>query len=256
MIIQWRTYHLRQITGSESYTCGLEGRDSLQTRLAQNLIRPAKFFTTELIIITLGFYLVVVYVVLFTFLNGFEFIFTDTYGLSPGDTGLAFLGILIGALVSTLISPLISSLYKRKFGDNDDKPEILLVPAIFASPFFAVSIFWLAWTNYPSISYWSSYTSIILFGYSITAIFVSSYIYIINSYGVTSSSALGSITMARYLISAGMVVAARPMYMGIGVHWSLTFLGCLAILCLPFPFLLFRYGHILREKSQFIESDD
>lgn len=259
MIIQWRTHHLRQTTGDDKYTCDLEGRDSLEKRLRQNLTRPAKFFTTELIIISLGFYLVVVYVVLFTFLNGFEFIFKDTYGLSSGDTSLAFLGIGIGALVSTLLTPLVDHAYKRTRGDRSDdsdgeKPETLLVPAVVASPFFAISIFWLAWTNNPSISYWSDYTAIIVFGYAITAIFVSSYIYIINSYGTFSSSALGSITMARYLVSAGMVVAARPMYEGIGVHWSLTFLGCLAVVCLPVPLLIFRYGHILREKSQFINS--
>jgi len=260
MIIQWRTYHLRQITGDDNYTCDLEGRESLGSRLAQNLTRPAKFFTTELIIITLGFYLIVVYVVLFTFLNGFEFIFTDTYGLSPGITGLAFVGVTIGALISTSITPLVSFIHRRISGMKDvsgsDVPELVLIPAVVASPFFSISLFWLGWTNYSSISYWSGYAATVMFGYSITAIFVSSYIYIINSYGTFSSSALGSITMARYLFSAGMVVAARPMYQGIGVHWSLTLLGCLGLICLPFPFLLYKYGHVLREKSDFIDGDD
>lgn len=252
MIVQWRTYHLRVITGSDKYTCELEGKDSLGKRLAHNVSRPAKFFTTEPIIISLGFYLVVIYVVIFTFLNGFEFIFTHTWGLSNGDTALAFLGICLGAIISVLLMPLINMVYHRAGKSRDDKPEILLLPAMVASPFFAVSIFWLAWTNYKSISYWSAYASTVLFGYSMTAIFVSSYSYIINIYGTWSSSALGSVTMARYLVAAGMVVAARPMYQGIGVHWSLTFLGCLGVLCLPVPWLLFRYGSILRQKSGFI----
>jgi len=252
MIVQWRTYHLRVITGSDKYTCELEGKDSLGKRLAHNVSRPAKFFTTEPIIISLGFYLVVIYVVIFTFLNGFEFIFTDTWGLSNGDTALAFLGICLGAIICVLLMPLINMVYHRAGKSQDDKPEILLLPAMVASPFFAVSIFWLAWTNYKSISYWSAYASTVLFGYSMTAIFVSSYSYVINIYGTWSSSALGSVTMARYLVAAGMVVAARPMYQGFGVHWSLTFLGCLGVLCLPVPWLLFRYGSILRQKSRFI----
>ncbi|THX05580.1 MFS general substrate transporter [Aureobasidium pullulans] len=246
MIIQWRTHHLRQLTGNAEYTCDLEGRDSLGKRLAQNLSQPAKFFTTEPVIITLGFYLIVVYVVIFTFLNGFEFIFTDTYGLSPGETGLAFLGICIGALISTALTPLIGHFFKNtsttEEKSQEQPPEHLLIPAIIASPFFAISIFWLGWTNYKSISYWSDYAATILFGYSMTAIFVSSYSYIINIYGTWSSSALGSITMARYFVASGMLVAARPMYQGIGVHWSLTFLGCLGLLCLPVPFLIYRYG--------------
>jgi len=252
MIVQWRTHHLRTITGSDKYTCELEGKESLGKRLAHNLSRPVKFFTTEPIIISLGFYLVVIYVVIFTFLNGFEFIFTDTWGLSDGDTALAFLGICLGALISIALMPLINMIHRRIDKDEDDTPETLLLPAMVASPFFTISIFWLAWTNYKSISYWSAYASTVLFGYSLTAIFVSSYSYIINIYGTWSSSALGSVTMARYLVAAGMVVAARPMYQGIGVHWSLTFLGCLGVVCLPVPWLLYRYGKILREKSEFI----
>jgi DHA1 family multidrug resistance protein-like MFS transporter len=253
MIIQWRTHHLRKVTGSDKYTCELEGKESLGKRLAHNLSRPVKFFTTEPIIISLGFYLVVIYVVIFTFLNGFEFIFTDTWGLSDGDTALAFLGICLGALISVALMPLISMIHcKAGKDDDDDTPETLLFPAMIASPFFTISIFWLAWTNYKSISYWSAYASTVLFGYSLTAIFVSSYSYIINIYGTWSSSALGSVTMARYLVAAGMVVAARPMYQGIGVHWSLTFLGCLGVICLPVPWLLYRYGKVLREKSEFI----
>jgi DHA1 family multidrug resistance protein-like MFS transporter len=252
MIVQWRTHHLRTVTGSDKYTCELEGKESLGKRLAHNLSRPVKFFTTEPIIISLGFYLVVIYVVIFTFLNGFEFIFTDTWDLSDGDTALAFLGICLGALISVSLMPLIHMIHRRTRKSQEDTSETLLLPAMVASPFFAISIFWLAWTSYKSISYWSAYASTILFGYSLTAIFVSSYSYIINIYGTWSSSALGSVNMARYLVAAGMVVAARPMYQGVGVHWSLTFLGCLGVVCLPVPWLIYRYGKTLREKSEFI----
>ncbi|KAI5202562.1 MFS general substrate transporter [Aureobasidium subglaciale] len=188
MIIQWRTHHLRQVSGSDIYTCDLEGRDSLITRLQQNLIRPAKFFTTEPIIIALGFYLIVVYVVIFTFLNGFEFIFTDTYNLSPGITSLAFMGICIGALLSTLTTPIISHFFqpsdKEDANRQKESPERLLIPAVIASPFFAISIFWLGWTNFVSVSYWSDYAATVVFGYSMTAIFVASYSYIINIYAL------------------------------------------------------------------------
>lgn len=255
MIIQWRAHHLRVATKSDRYTCELEGKETLAQRLAHNLTRPAKFFTTEPIIMALGFYLIVIYVVIFDFLNGFEFIFTDTWGLSSGDTALAFLGICLGALISVSLMPLIHMIRGKmsKQGEKDEnKPEALLLPAMVASPFFAISIFWLAWTSYKSVSYWSAYVSTVLFGYSMTAIFVSSYSYIINIYGTYSSSALGSVTMARYFVAAGMVVAARPMYMGIGHHWALSFLGCLGVICLPVPWLIHAFGKKLRDKSQFI----
>lgn len=256
MILLWRAHHLRQVTDNQNYMCALEEQDSLLKRLASNLIRPAQFFTTEPIIIALGAYLIVVYVVIFTFLNGMEFIFTDTYGLSSGITSLAFVGITIGALFFACSTPIFnrahrSQLRKQKLNGSTGPPELLLYPAMWAAPFFSISLFWLGWTNYPSISYWSGYAAIVVFGFSMTAIFVSSYIYIINSYGTWSSSALGSITLARYFVSSGMVVASRPMYEGIGVHWTLTLLGALGAILVPTPYLIYRYGEVIRRKSKF-----
>lgn len=263
MILQWRAHHLRHTTGNENYTCELEAKESLGKRLAHNLSLPLTFFTTEPIIMALGAYLVVIYVVIFTFLNGFEFIFQDTYGLSPGISSLAFIGICIGALISTILMPLFwvyqRRIVARKHLSGIGPPEMRLYPAILAAPFFPLSIFWLGWTNYPSISYWSGYAATVMFGYAMTSVFVSSYSYIIDSYGTVSGSALGSITMARYIVSSGLIVASRPMYQGIGVHWTLTLLGILGTLLVPVPLVLFRYGPWIRKKSKFardVEDDE
>jgi DHA1 family multidrug resistance protein-like MFS transporter len=59
--------------------------------------------------------------------------------------------------------------------------------------------------------------------------------------------------MARYLIAGGMVIAARPMFEGIGVNWTLTFLGCIAVLLVPAPIVFWKYGAKLREKSKYAE---
>lgn len=125
-----------------------------------------------------------------------------------------------------------------------------------SAPLFAISLFWLGWTNDPSISPLSAYFATGVFGFSLTGIFVSSYQYIIDSYETYSSSALGSITMLRYFVSAGMLIATRPMYMGIGVHWTLTFLGILAVLLIPVPYWLLMSGKSVRQRSSFAIKDE
>ena len=80
------------------------------------------------------------------------------------------------------------------------------------------------------------------------AIYVGSYEYITDSYEEHSAIALVSITMSRYLIAGGMVVAARPMYEGIGVHWTMTLLGCIAVLLAPAPLLFWKCGAKLRRE--------
>jgi DHA1 family multidrug resistance protein-like MFS transporter len=68
--------------------------------------------------------------------------------------------------------------------------------------------------------------------------YVASYQYIIDSYGDHAAIALSSITTMRYIIAGGMVMAARPMYEGIDVHWTMTLLGCIATILVPAPYLL------------------
>ncbi|KAH8777479.1 hypothetical protein F5883DRAFT_409031, partial [Diaporthe sp. PMI_573] len=114
-----------------------------------------------------------------------------------------------------------------------------------------ISLFWLGWTNYPSISIWSGLAACFVFGMVLIAIYISSYEYIIDSYLDHAASALASITMIRYFIAGSMVITARPMYDGIGVHWTLTLLGCIAALLAPAPLLFWAYGPKLRKKSTY-----
>jgi DHA1 family multidrug resistance protein-like MFS transporter len=277
MLLKMKAQHLRKITGDDRFAAPVERGAPLAQKLKTNLSRPTTFFTSEPIVIFLGLYLVLIYVINFTFLSGFEFILDDTYKLSAGVSSLNFLSIAIGVMIDVALTPLYGKLNARVHrrqcrafvppktvhSDSDSSasespasptdvpPELTLIRAAIAAPFLAVSLFWLGWTNYPSINPVSGYLATVVFGYALAAIFISSYQYIIDAYETYSSSALGSITVARYTISAGMIVATRPMYKGIGVHWTMTLMGSLAVLLVPVPWLLLRYGDKVRARSKF-----
>ena len=273
VLLQWKAKALRARTGDESYKSSIDQQEALSKRLSQNLKRPAVFWTSEPVVIFLGAYLCLIYVVNFTFLDGFDFIFADTYGLSKGYAALGFVAIALGALLSTALNPFFLLLHKhllrpgtrtgirdveKRSGESDDgddagtgPPELRLLAAMCASPFFCISLFWLGWTNYARISVWSAYAACVLFGYALTAIFIGSYAYIIDVYGQYAGSALGSITLARYLASGGMVIASRPMYQGIGVHWTMTLMGTMAALLVPVPWVLYVYGRRISCRSKF-----
>ncbi|KAF2764341.1 MFS general substrate transporter, partial [Teratosphaeria nubilosa] len=256
VLMQWKTRHLRSVSGDQTDTTSQQAeRESLGKKLRTNATRPLVFFTSEPIVIFLGSYLVLVFVINFSFLNGLDFIFKDKYGLSEGLTSLDFLSITVGCRAFVRHKPA---------GSTDDTsslevelalpPELSLVRAAIAAPFLPVSLFWLGWTNYTDINPASGYVATIFFGYSLSAIFISSYQYIIDGYEKYSSSALAGITMARYVVSAGVVVATRPMYQGIGVQFVMTIVGSLALLLVPVPWLLLQYGDRVRAKSKFASS--
>ncbi|KAE9372684.1 MFS general substrate transporter [Stipitochalara longipes BDJ] len=258
VLLDWKATHLRQVTGDSRYVSDHQMKESFFKRMKKVLPLPATFFATEPVIAVLGGYLVLLYSLLFSFLSGFDFIFKQTYNLSDGLTGTCFASIALGATAFTLLAPGFYSLARRKTEHVQGasiKPEFRLWPAILTAPLLPIALFWLGWTNYASISIWSGLGACFVFGIVLIAIYVSSYEYIIDSYGEHAAVALASITMVRYLIAGGIVMAARPMYEGIGVHWTMTLLACIAVILAPAPLLFWKYGSRLRKKSKYAQGD-
>ena len=259
ILLDWKSRQLRHYTGDDRYTSDRSAGSSFFQRVKDILPLPAIFFATEPVIAVLGGYLILLYSILFTFLSGFDYIFQRTYDLSTGETGSCFAAIAAGATIATLAVPGLYRWARRKTKYQHGAtlpPEFRLWPAIIASPFLPVSLFWLGWTNYSSISIWSGLSACGLFGMVLVFIYISAYEYIIDSYGKHAASALASITMVRYLVAGGMVMAARPMYERIGVHWAMTILGCVSLLLVPMPLLFKNYGAQLRRRSRYADSLD
>ncbi|KIW23282.1 uncharacterized protein PV07_11493 [Cladophialophora immunda] len=257
VLLDWKARHLRRVSGSSRYVSGHAEKASLLKRLRETLPMPVVYFSSEPVVAVLGGYLILVYILMFTFLSGFDYIFKKTYDLSDGLTGSCFASIAAGSTCFTLFAPALfhlSRVHTNYVRQAWIKPEYRLWPAIVTAPLMPISLFWLGWTNYSSISLWSGLAACFCFGIVATAVYVSSYEYIVDSYTKHSAVALASITMARYLIAGTMVMAARPMYTGIGVHWTMTLLGCIGLLLAPAPLFFRWYGKKLRAKSAYAES--
>lgn len=258
ILLNWKAKILRRETGDKRYVSEHAGKESLFQRTKRILPLPAKFFATEPVVAVIGAYLILLYTILYTFLSGFDYIFKETYGMSTGQTGSCFGAIAAGETLAALTAPALYSWARSKTDHQRGAyipPEFRLWPAIICGPLLPVALFWLGWTNYPTIPKWSNLGACALFGIVLISIYVSSYEYIIDSYGEHAASALASITMARYLVAGGMVMAARPMYEGIGVHWTMTLMGCISALLAPMPLLFKKYGVRLRTRSTYAEKE-
>ncbi|KAI0843568.1 MFS general substrate transporter [Hypoxylon sp. FL0890] len=228
-----------RITGDSRYVSEHAESASFIRKLRQVGPLPAKFLTQEPVIAVFGGYLTLLYILLFTFLSGFDYIFKETYQLSTALTGSYFASIAAGATFFTLLAPGLYSWarWETEFVRGSSiEPEFRLWPALVAAPDSGACF---------------------VFGMVIIAIYVSSYEYIIDgSYEDHSAIGLASITILRYLVAGGMVMAVRPMYGGIGTHWTMTLLGCIAVMLLPAPLAFWRYGRKLRSRSPYANGPD
>ncbi|RMZ79511.1 hypothetical protein DV737_g3384, partial [Chaetothyriales sp. CBS 132003] len=259
LLLSWKAKHLRRITGDKRYYAEHEiERIPLLTRLRVALPRPFIMAITEPVIFLITLYMSVLYIILFTFFDGYDFIFRETYGISQGLSNTIFVGIAIGVCLGGVWLPWMYKMTVRAQkeaeaqGKKQFDPEIRLWFAMLGgAPAIPVSLLWMGWTAYPSVSIWSPIFASVLFGYGTIMIFISSYMYIIDSYEMYAASALTFATLARYVIAGGMTVVGVPFYKNMGVHWTLTILAVLSAVLSPMPYVFYKYGHIIRRKSRF-----
>jgi len=122
ILLEWKATHLRKITGDDRYVAEVEIRaETFWKRLLHALYRPFILTAREPIVILFALYLTVVYIILFTFLDGYTYIFGRTYGFSKGITGLCFLGIGVGLCFASLWVPLIHHWAKRDLAIAQEK---------------------------------------------------------------------------------------------------------------------------------------
>ncbi|PLB55493.1 MFS general substrate transporter [Aspergillus steynii IBT 23096] len=261
LLLYWKASIHRRETGDQRYRAPMEmNREGLGQRLKVSVYRPFAMFYSELIIILMSLYLTIIYIVLFTFLEGYTYMFGETYGLSEGLTSLCWTGMLVGILLVTCIVPVVYNLTAREYKRSKSStiaPEIRLwYTMLGGAPAVPISLFWMGWTSNPSISIWSPLVASVLFGFGITTIFIVAYMYLIDSYGIYSASALGFLVFTRYAVAGGVTVAGGPIYRAIGVHYTLTILGSISGVMTLVPYLLYVYGPRIRKRSKYAVNVD
>ncbi|TQV93257.1 MFS transporter [Cordyceps javanica] len=243
MILYWKASILRDETGNERYRAPIEmKRESLGQRLTLAVYRPFAMFYSELILMLVSLYLTIIYIVLFTFLEGYTYVFGETYGISEGLTSVCWAGMLVGNLFVIGLVPIVYSWTAKALSRSSSStivPETRLWYTMLGGAVAVpISLFWMGWTSNPNISIWSPLVASVLFGFGVTTIFIVSYMYLIDAYDTYSASALGFLVFTRYIVAGGVTVAGGPIYRSLGVPYTLTILGSISAAMALVPYLL------------------
>lgn len=259
VLLRWKAEHLRRLTGDDRFRGAIDTQQTpLITRLHCALYRPFVMLVREPIPLLFGLYLMVDFIILFTFFTGYTYIFTDIYGLSQGMTGVCFIGEMIGVVSCAAFIPLNMYLRKRDIArakaigpDEKVAPESRLYWAMIGGPAIPISLFWMGWTASPDISIWSSIVASAVFGFGMLCVFMTTYQYLIDTYEIYAASALAAVTFLRYTVSGAFVEISIPFYQNMGVAYTLTILGGVSCPLVLIPFAFYWYGPAIRRKSRY-----
>jgi hypothetical protein len=89
------------------------------------------------------------------------------------------------------------------------------------------------------------------FAFGIVLVFVSIFNYLVDTYVIYAASALAANLVLRSIFGAVFPLFTPYMYDSLGIHWAASLPGFLALACLPFPFIFWKYGVKIRQMSKF-----
>ncbi|PNY24112.1 MFS-type transporter [Tolypocladium capitatum] len=226
---------------------------SIGSQFRTALSRPWILLFKEPIVFLTSIYMAIIYGTLYLCFAAFPIVFQLHRGWRPGVGGLAFVGIAVGMMVSAVGVMFDNKRYQRVAAESGGNapPEARLPPALIGSILLPVGLFWFAWTNGDDVHWVVPIIGSSLFGAGIVLEFLSLMNYLIDSYVVFAASVLAANSILRSLFGAIFPLFTAYMYHDLGIHWASSVPAFLALVCVPFPFLFYKYGAGIRAKCQY-----
>ncbi|PQE30651.1 putative mfs-multidrug-resistance transporter protein [Rutstroemia sp. NJR-2017a WRK4] len=255
VILRRRAKKMSAMTG-KVYKSKIEldnGAKSIKQEFKIALSRPWILLFREPIVFLLSLYMAIIYGTLYMLFSAFPIVYQVERGWSAGVSGLAFLGVLVGMMIAGGYSLWDNKRYNNVAAQHNGMapPESRLPPAIIGSFALPIGLFWFAWTNYPGLHWSISIIATAPFGFGMVLVFLSIMNYLIDTYVIYAASVLAANSVLRSLFGAAFPLFTTYMYENLGIHWASSIPAFLALACVPFPFLFYKYGEAIRMKCKF-----
>ncbi|KAM5354567.1 hypothetical protein ACJ41O_001214 [Fusarium nematophilum] len=255
VLLRKRAAKLSKMTGKH-YVSKLDherGKVTLMESLKTALSRPWILLFKEPIVLLLSIYMAIIYGTLYMLFAAFPIVYQQNRGWNQGVGGLSFLGIMVGMLFAIAYTIPANKRYIKTEEEHGGfaPPEARLPPCLIGSIALPIGLFWFAWTNYPSIHWMASIAAGVPFGFGMVLVFLSVMNYLIDAYTIFAASVLAANSVLRSCFGAAFPLFTSYMYKDLGIHWASSIPAFLALACVPFPFLFYKYGSTIRARCKF-----
>ncbi|KAJ5627770.1 hypothetical protein N7490_009998 [Penicillium lividum] len=260
VLLRRRAARLSKLSGKvyESKIDIDQGKISIGEAFKVALSRPWILLFREPIVFLLSLYMAIIYGTLYMMFAAFPIVYEVDRGWNQGVSGLAFLGIMVGMMLAVIYSLWDNKRYIRTEEKHEGfaPPEARLPPVMVASTAIPIGLFWFAWTNYPSIHWSVSIIAGAPFGFGMVLVFLGVMNYLIDAYTIFAASVLAANSVLRSCFGAAFPLFTTYMFDNLGIHWASSIPAFLALACVPFPFLFYKYGPSIRKSCKFAAQSD
>lgn len=260
VLLVWKKKRLIKETGNTDLHTPYDHPDrTVAKTLRIALERPFRMITTQVIVQALAVYMLYVYGLIYVVLTSFPTLWSgpepEGYGESLGIGGLNYISLGLGFFVGAqACAPLQDRIYvalKRHYG-GVGRPEYRVPMMVPGAVLLPVGLIVYGWTAEYKTHWIFPNIGAFLFATATIISFQCLQTYLVDSYTRYAASAVGAGTVFRSLAGFGFPLFAPSLYGRLGHGWGNTLLALLGVVIgWPGPFLLWRYGEMLRKRSPF-----
>jgi hypothetical protein len=195
----------------------------------------------------------IIYGTLYMMFAAYPIVFQVNRGWNQGVGGLPFTALIVGMIMAVSYTIWDNKRYIRIEQQHGGfaPPETRLPPSIIGCIALPIGLFWFAWTNGPSVHWMASAAAGVPFGFGMVLVFLGLMNYLIDAYTIFAASVLAANSVLRSLFGAAFPLFTKHMYNNLGIHWASSIPAFLALACVPFPILFYKYGPAIRAKCKY-----
>lgn len=201
------------------------------------------------------------------------------YVQNTADLDAVAIGAILACLISLWYDRILRRAKERQAPWSMSEEYRRLPLACVGGPLHVVSLFWLVsyllfcaitiafqsglrmlmagssqgWTARADIHWIVPMLAGIPFGIGIELTFISLLNYLTDAYEIFAASAMASSAFSRSIFAVMLPLAADPLYKRLGVAWASSLLGFLSFTMAISPFILIKYGDLIRRRSKFCQ---
>lgn len=160
VLLRHKAQKLRDETQNKQWKAPMEkSNKSIPKTIMYSFLRPFQLLFLEPMCLVLCLFSAILLGVLYLFFAAFPLVFGVHHDFTPSETGMAFLGILVGMVRGILTDPFWHKNYMRLVRQREDAggevvgsyPEYRLPPAIAGGIIVPFGLFLFGWTTYASV---------------------------------------------------------------------------------------------------------
>ncbi|RDW59523.1 hypothetical protein BP6252_12610 [Coleophoma cylindrospora] len=248
-----RAKKLREATGDDRYIAGMDlEKGTLKEMLYNSSVKAVKMLATEPVVFAFGLWIAFAWFVTFLFLSVIPITFQTKRGWSEGVGGLPYISLCIGVTIGFAANFLQIRKYNQIMESRHRVilPESRLYGAMWGSAALPIGLFIYSFTQYGYLPWIAPTIALAPIAIGIFFIFESTYSFTSDCYGENSSSAIAGQGLMRNALGAVAPLFATQFFKNLGSQYAGLLLACFGTLLTFIPFVMFKYGHLLRARSK------